>query len=89
MEDFNTFKSVLAENPEMGALIIGTGGVRKTRLKSASKGKSGGFRVCYYFHDVGTGEIYLLDLYAKNEKEDITPHQKQELKALANAIKRM
>lgn len=89
LEDFNTFKSVLAENPEMGAVITGTGGVRKTRLKSASKGKSGGFRVCYYFHDMGTGEIYLLDLYAKNEQEDLAPNEKNELKAFANIIKRM
>ena len=88
-EDFNAFKSVLAENPEMEAMISGTGGVRKTRLKSASKGKSGGFRVCYYFHDIGTGEIYLIDLYAKNEQENITPDEKKQLKAFANAIKRM
>ena len=73
----------------MGAMITGTGGVRKTRLKSASKGKSGGFRVCYYFHDVGTGEIYLIDLYAKNEKEDLTPDEKKYLKAFAAEIKRM
>ncbi len=89
VEDFNSFKSVLAENPEMGAMIPGTGGVRKTRLKSASKGKSGGFRVCYYFHDAGTGEIFLIDLYAKNEQENITPDEKKELKAFANIIKRM
>jgi len=89
LDDFNTFKSVLAENPDMGAMITGTGGVRKTRLKSASKGKSGGFRVCYYFHDVGTGEIYLIDLYAKNEKEDLTPDEKKYLKAFAAEIKRM
>ena len=46
-EDFEDFKKNLAENPEQGDVIIGTGGIRKTRLKSATKGKSGGFRVCY------------------------------------------
>lgn len=89
LEDFNTFKSVLAEHPEMGAMISGTGGVRKTRLKSASKGKRGGFRVCYYFHDASIGEIYLIALYAKNEQEDLNPDEKKELKAFANIIKRM
>ena len=56
-EDFEAFKRVLAEHPEMGDLVQGTGGIRKTRLKSATKGKSGGFRVCYYFHDMGIGRI--------------------------------
>ena len=46
-EDFDDFKRKLAENPEQGDVISGTGGIRKTRLKSAAKGKSGGFRVCY------------------------------------------
>ncbi len=87
-EDFDTFKSVLAEHPEMGAIIQGTGGVRKTRLKSACKGKSGGFRVCYYFHDIGTGKIYLITIYPKNEKEELSPDEKKELKELVRSIKR-
>lgn len=88
LEDFNTFKSVLAENPEMGDVIQGTGGVRKTRLKSASKGKSGGFRVCYYLHHSKTGKIYLITIYPKNEKDDVSPDEKKELKKLAEIIKK-
>jgi hypothetical protein len=87
-EDFETFKRVIAENPDMGDIIQGTGGVRKTRLKSASKGKSGGFRVCYYFHDMGTGRIYLITIYPKNEKEDLEPNEKKELKELVELIKK-
>lgn len=87
LEDFDAFKRKLAENPEMGEMIQGTGGVRKTRLKAASKGKRGGFRVCYYFHDVATGKIYLLTIYPKNEKEDITPDEKKDLKRLADIFK--
>jgi hypothetical protein len=87
-EDFETFKRVIAENPEMGDMIQGTGGVRKTRLKSASKGKSGGFRVCYYFHDVDVSRIYLITLYPKNEKEDLTPNEKKELKEIADLLKK-
>jgi hypothetical protein len=86
--DFDNFKRMIAENPEIGAVIQGTGGVRKTRLKSASGGKSGGFRVCYYFHDIDLGEIFLLTIYAKNEKEDITQDEKKDLKNLVNIIKR-
>lgn len=87
-EDFEAFKRVIAENPEMGDMIQGTGGIRKARLKSASKGKSGGFRVCYYFHDVNIGRIYLITLYPKNEKEDVTPSEKKELKEIADLLKR-
>jgi hypothetical protein len=58
-------------------------------LKSASGGKRGGFRVCYYyFHDIDLGEIFLITIYAKNEKEDITPDEKKSLKELADIIKR-
>lgn len=87
-EDFDAFKRRMAENPEIGNIIQGTGGVRKIRLKSASKGKRGGFRVCYYFHDIGTGKIYLLTIYPKNEKEDITPDEKKDLKQLAEVLKK-
>lgn len=76
-KDFDDFKRMIAEHPEIGAVIQGTGGVRKTRLKSASGGKRGGFRVCYYFHDVDLGEIFLITIYAKNEKEDITQDEKK------------
>ena len=88
LEDFNTFKSVLAENPEMGERIQGTGGVRKTRLKSASKGKRGGFRVCYYYHDLKTGKIFLITIYPKNEKDNVSPDEKKELKVFADIIKK-
>ena len=46
--DYQEFKNFLSKNPETGDMISGTHGVRKIRLKSSSKGKSGGFRVCYY-----------------------------------------
>jgi mRNA-degrading endonuclease RelE of RelBE toxin-antitoxin system len=88
-QSYENFMGVLSENPEMGVIIPGTGGVRKTRLASASKGKRGGFRVCYYFHDVDTGAIYLIDLYSKNEKIDLTPNEKQKLKGFAKTITRV
>lgn len=38
-DDFEDFKKSLVENPKQGAVVAGTGGIRKTRLKSISKGK--------------------------------------------------
>src|ERR1700684_3781397 len=78
-QDFDAFVKQLANNPEAGDMIAGTGGVRKIRLKSAAKGKRGGFRVCYYFFQI-EDIIYLLTVYAKNEQENITSDEKNSLK---------
>lgn len=81
-KDFEEFKKNLTEYPEMGDLITATGGVRKIRLKSASKGKRGGFRVCY-LDDPFHNEIFLLSIYPKNEQEDLTSDEKKNLKEIA------
>jgi mRNA-degrading endonuclease RelE of RelBE toxin-antitoxin system len=86
-EDFEAFKKFLAENPEFGDLIRGAGGVRKARLKSAAKGKSGGFRVCY-FDDAAREELYLMWIYAKSEQENLLLAEKKILKELAETFKR-
>ncbi|GJM08359.1 MAG: hypothetical protein DHS20C11_06350 [Lysobacteraceae bacterium] len=41
----------LAVSPKAGALMQGTGGVRKLRWSSEGKGKRGGTRIIYYYHD--------------------------------------
>jgi hypothetical protein len=86
-DDYDDFKKKLAENPELGATISKTGGVRKTRLKSATKGKSGGFRVCY-FYIPERYELYLICIYGKNKQEDLSELEKKELKMLVTEFKR-
>lgn len=86
-EDFDDFKKELAEHPEMGDMIPGTNGIRKARLKSASRGKSGGSRVCYYDID-RNNEIFLLLVYLKNQQEDLTVEQKKILKEITIEIRR-
>lgn len=83
--DFAEFKKNLAKNPEEGDIIPGAGGMRKTRLKSASKGKKGGFRVCY-IDDPENEELFLVLIYPKNEQENITPAEKKALKEMKNII---
>lgn len=75
VNDFEEFKKDLAKHPDSGDLIAGTGGVRKTRLKSASKGKRGGFRICYLDEPLHE-EIFLILIYPKNVQEDLTPQKK-------------
>lgn len=78
--------SYLAFNPLAGDLVVGTGGVRKVRFAAKGKGKSGGVRVIYYFHDRDL-PIYALLIYGKNEHADLTPEQRKVVSEFAAAIK--
>ncbi len=73
----------LAFFPKSGDIIPGTGGIRKLRIgvEKKNKGKRGGARVIYYYHDENIA-LALLAIYAKGEKIDLTPHEKKELKKL-------
>ena len=86
-DDYEDFKKHLAENPELGPTITKTGGVRKTRLKSATKGKSGGFRVCYFYLPE-RHELFLICIYGKNKQEDLNESDKKELKMLVTEFKK-
>ncbi len=76
----------LAGYPTSGDEIVGTGGVRKLRFGAKGKGKSGGVRVIYYFHDPDM-PIYALLLYGKNERADLTPDERKAVATFASAIK--
>lgn len=85
-EDLEVLKKELISDSESGDIIPGTGGIRKIRLKSATKGKRGGFRVCY-FDDPKRGELFLLKIYGKNEKEDLSAAEKKSLKEFTEMVK--
>jgi hypothetical protein len=68
-------------NPEAGEIIPGTGGVRKLRWALAGRGKRGGARIIYYYHNEQL-PLFLLAAYAKNEKANLS-------KAERNAMKRV
>jgi mRNA-degrading endonuclease RelE of RelBE toxin-antitoxin system len=77
----------LAMNPLAGNLIRGTGGVRKVRWAHGGRGKSGGARVIYYFHS-DHAPLYLLTVYGKGEKTDLTENERNELAGLTAILKR-
>jgi hypothetical protein len=68
-------------SPEAGDVIPETGGVRKLRWASKGKGKRGGVRVIYYFRDEAF-PVFLLTVYAKNQKANLTKAECNELKQL-------
>ena len=78
--------SEIAAAPEGGDLIRGTGGLRKRRIALPGRGKRGGARAITLF----LGErfpVYAVFLYAKNEREDLSPEQRRALLKLVSAIK--
>jgi len=75
----------IAANPQCGVLIPDTGGIRKVRFAFGGRGKRGGARVIYFL-DQEDVPIFLLAVFAKNEKADLT---RAERAALAKSIKGM
>jgi hypothetical protein len=76
---------LVAYEPTCGDLIPGTGGLRKVRVGRSGSGKRGGARVVYYFHDLDV-PVFLLALYAKNEKGDLTLREKKEFSDLLREL---
>jgi hypothetical protein len=81
----------IAAHPDAGNEIRGTGGARKVRFAGKGKGKSGGYRVITFY----SGEdvpVFLLNVFAKNEKTDLSQAERNELRtvlaALADAYRR-
>lgn len=59
----------------------GTGGVRKLRWRKGNRGKSGGVRVIYYFHSEAM-PLYLLTVFGKNERANLSKAERNALSAL-------
>ena len=72
-EERSEFFEWLANNPDAGDVIPGSGGCRKVRWSRAGSGKRGGVRVIY-FTRLSAGEIWLLLVYAKSVRDNIPGH---------------
>jgi hypothetical protein len=75
----------IALAPTAWPVIAGAGGARKARAARGGRGKSGGARIIYYVV-TRRGVLYLLDVYAKSAKEDLTDAEKPEIRKLIAAI---
>lgn len=85
-ENLRDLENVLSENPKAGDTIQGTGGLRKIRIPLENTGKRGGGRVLYV--DIELKEtIYFVNVYTKNEKEDLTEDEKKAFKAVIKILK--
>ena len=84
-DDVSRVEEVLVQYPAAGTVIAGTGGVRKLRYALGGRGKSGGVRIIYYHRSV-KGRLYLVTVYAKNQKEDLTDAERNAMKQVTKAL---
>ncbi len=77
---------LVAAAPECGDLIQGGSGIRKVRVPVAGRGKRGGARVIYFYHNGGR-PLYLLMIYAKACREKLRSEEKQVVRKLAAILK--
>ena len=76
----------LIDHPDAGAVIPGSGGVRKLRWAAKGKGKRGGARIIYLYVVVA-GRVYLIRCYAKTVKADLTADETKQLRQIAAHLK--
>ena len=81
-DEYAALQADLIEQPDIGAVIPESGGIRKLRVAAKGHGKSGGARVIYYWA-AARGHIFFLRAYAKNEQSDLT---RKEVKELRRAV---
>jgi hypothetical protein len=77
--------SRIAADPVAGDLIQGTGGARKVRFAGRGKGKSGGYRVITFYAGARL-PVFLLALYAKGERANLTKAERNELRSILGSI---
>ncbi|HOE12185.1 MAG TPA: type II toxin-antitoxin system RelE/ParE family toxin [bacterium] len=89
-EDYAEFQRELMRGPRRGTVMRGCGGLRKVRLPNPrkQKGKKGGARIIYL--DVPEAKwTLLLDIYGKEEKDDLKAAEKKVLKRLTTEFKNL
>lgn len=86
---YSTLQQELMADPEKGDVIKGCGGLRKVRVADPKrkKGKRGGARVIY-LHVPEARWFYMLDIYGKDEKDDLSNDEKQLLSDLCDELRR-
>ena len=85
-DEREAFIEFIARNPEAGDVIPDTGGVRKVRWMRVGSGKRGGARVIYFYFNAQR-PLYLLMVYAKARRENLTPDEKRAVRRLAAILK--
>ena len=84
-EEIDNLVAFLAENPDAGDEIVGTGGCRKLRWARRGGGKRGGCRTVT-FYSGATMPVFLLTVFAKGERADLTQGERNDLRKLTKVV---
>ena len=84
-DGYAALQAFLSVHPQAGNVIRGTGGVRKIRWAMRGRGKRGGSRIIYYWF-AKEEHIYLLTVYAKGAKDDLTTTEREAWRKAVEAI---
>jgi hypothetical protein len=77
--------AMVAEDPQCGDVMSGTGGFRKVRVPREGMGKSGGARVVYIWRN-DRFPVFLISVFPKNKKANLTKAERNILKKRADDI---
>lgn len=80
-DDYRMLQFHLLQHPDAGVIVPGSGGLRKLRWRLPGRGKRGGARIIYYWKSV-EARLYLLFLFPKNVRSDLTRAQLRALRKL-------
>lgn len=86
-DDLRRLELELLRNPKTGSVIQGTGGLRKMRFAFEGAGKSGSTRVCYVdfvIHET----VYLITVYPKSKKDNLSRAERNEVKILIEMLEK-
>ena len=84
-QEVESIISFVASRPNAGEVVPGTGGARKVRFAARGKGKSGGYRVVTFFSGPGI-PVFLIDIFAKGDKIDLSQSERNKLKQVFEEI---
>ena len=84
-DGYAALQAFLSVHSQAGDVIRGTGGVRKIRWAMPGRGKRGGSRIIYYWL-TKEEHIYLLTVYAKGAKDDLTAAERDAWRRAVEAI---
>ena len=80
-DDYACLQAALALRPDLGSVIPGGGGIRKTRWAGSGRGKRGGLRIIYYWQ-TADDRIWMLLAYPKSESDNLSREQLRQLRIL-------
>ncbi len=86
-EELSKLENILLNDPESGDMMEGTGGLRKIRVAFKNRGKRGSARACYVDFAVFE-KIYLIAVFAKDEKANLSKAERNEIKRVIETLKK-